>query len=155
MTIEDDIAFLERIPVLRRLGGPALRILAIGAESYRVDAGQVLFTAGDTADGAFVVQRGSFTLRPERGAEADIVAGPGTLLGEFGAARGNHAAGHRHGTRETRSVLRIPRAMFLKMLEGYPDAARRLREVIAARADQWAREMDNVRATLAPGHKTK
>ena len=82
MTIEDDIAFLERIPVLRRLGAPALRILTIGAEGYRVEPGQVLFMAGDVADGAFVVQRGSFTLRPESGGEADIVAGPGTLLGE-------------------------------------------------------------------------
>ena len=52
MTIEDDIAFLERIPVLRRLGAPALRILAIGAEGYRVEQGQVLFNAGDV--GSFV-----------------------------------------------------------------------------------------------------
>ena len=49
MTIEDDIAFLERIPVLRRLGAPALRILTIGAEGYRVEPGQVLFMAGDVA----------------------------------------------------------------------------------------------------------
>ena len=41
-------------------------------------------------------------------------------------------------------VLRISRAMFLKMLESFPDAAQRLRELIAARADQWAREMENV-----------
>jgi hypothetical protein len=27
--------------------------------------------------------------------------------------------------------------------------------VIAARADQWAQEMENVRATLAPGNKPK
>jgi len=27
MTIEDDIAFLERVPILRRLGGGALGIL--------------------------------------------------------------------------------------------------------------------------------
>jgi len=27
MTIEDDIAFLERVPILRRLGAGALRIL--------------------------------------------------------------------------------------------------------------------------------
>jgi hypothetical protein len=33
MTIEDDIAFLGRVPVLQRLGAGALRILAIGAES--------------------------------------------------------------------------------------------------------------------------
>ena len=47
-------------------------------------------------------------------------------------------------------MLRISRAMFIKMLESFPDAALRLRE-IATRADQWAREMENVRAALARG----
>ena len=154
MTIEDDIAFLERIPFLRRIGAPALRILAIGAESYRVEAGQVLFTAGDTADGAYIVQQGSFNLRPQAGAETDIVAGPGTLLGEAALL----AETQRPATamaREASTVLRIPRAMFLKMLEGYPDAAQRLREVIAARAAEWARDMENVRAALAAGSDPK
>ena len=52
-------------------------------------------------------------------------------------------------------MLRISRAMFLKMLDGYPDAAQRLRDVIAARADQWGREIENVRAALAPGTKPR
>jgi CRP-like cAMP-binding protein len=150
MTIEDDIAFLERIPFLRRLGAPALRILAIGTESYRVEAGQVLFAAGEPADGAYIVQQGSFNLRPQVGAEADLVAGPGTLLGEAALL----AETQRPATataREASTVLRVPRAMFLKMLEGYPDAAQRLREVIAARADEWARDMENVRAALTGG----
>ena len=82
MTIEDDIAFLERIPIFRRLGSGALRIVAIGAESYSVEAGQVLFTVGEAADGGYIVQRGSFSLSTERGNEAEIIAGPGTLLGE-------------------------------------------------------------------------
>ena len=152
MTIEDDIAFLERIPMLRRLGAPALRILAIGAESYRVELGQVLFTAGEVADGAYIVQQGSFNLRPERGGEAEVVAGPGTLLGESALL----AETRRPATaiaREVSTVLRISRAMFLKMLESYPEAAQRLREVIAARADEWARDMENVRAALTPGAK--
>ena len=153
MTIEDDIAFLDGIPILHRLGAPALRILAIGAEGYRLEAGQVLFTAGDVADGAYVVQRGSFTLRPERGG-AEIIAGPGTLLGESALL----AETKRPATataREDSTVLRISRTMFLKMLEGYPDAAHRLREVIAARADQWARDIENVRAALVSGDKRK
>jgi len=52
MTIENDIAYLERIPFLHRLGTAALRILAIGVESYDLQPGQVLFAAGDPADGA-------------------------------------------------------------------------------------------------------
>jgi CRP-like cAMP-binding protein len=151
MTIEDDITFLERIAVLRSLGAPALRILAIGAESYRVDSGQLLFAAGEPADGAYIVQQGSFSLQPERG-DAEILAGPGTLLGESALM----AETRRPATaiaREDSTVLRISRAMFLKMLDGYPDAAQRLRELFTARANQWEREMANVRAVLNPRTK--
>jgi len=52
--------------------------------------------------------------------------------------------------REVSMVLRISRAMFVKMLEGYPDAAHRLRDLIAARASEWARDFENVRAALTP-----
>jgi hypothetical protein len=41
--------------------------------------------------------------------------------------------------------------MFLRMLEGYPDAAQRLRDLLASRTDQWAREIENVRAALSGG----
>jgi CRP-like cAMP-binding protein len=148
MTIEDDIAFLERIPIFRRLGSGALRIVAIGAESYSVETGQVLFTVGETADGGYIIQRGSFSLSTERGNDAEVVAGPGTLLGESALiAETKRPATAR--AREDSIVLRISRSMFLRMLEGYPDAAQRLRELLASRADQWARDIENVRATLA------
>jgi len=150
MAIEDDIAFLERVPTLRRLGTGPLRILAIGAEAYSVQEGQVLFAAGDAADCAYIVQRGSFELKAQRPDAVEVVAESGTLLGEAALL----VETHRPATataREDSTVLRIPRAMFLKMLESYPDAAQRLRELIASRADQWAREMDNVRAALAGG----
>jgi CRP-like cAMP-binding protein len=150
MTIEDDIAFLERVPVLRRLGAPALRILAIGAESYSVDAGQLLFTAGETADCAYVVQQGSIHLRPERPADGELIAEPGTLLGESALLSPLRRVATATA-REDSIVLRISRTMFLKMLESYPEAAQRLREMIATRADQWARDMENVRAALARG----
>ncbi len=150
MSIEDDIAFLEQVPVLRRLGAGALRILAIGAESYSVQAGQVLFTVGDAADCAYVVQQGSFGVRPQRQGDSEVIAAPGTLLGETALL----AATIRPATataREDSTVMRISRTMFVKVLESYPDAAQRLSELIASRADQWARELENVRAALARG----
>jgi len=147
MTIEDDIALLEQVPILRRLGDAALRILAIGAESLPVGRGEVLFRAGDAADCAYVVQWGSLALEPGPPGENGLVAGAGTLLGESALL----AETKRPATataREDSAVMRISRAMFLKMLEGYPEAAVRLREAIAARTDQWAREIENVRAAL-------
>jgi CRP-like cAMP-binding protein len=146
MAIEDEIAFLERVPIFRRLGNGALRSLAIAAETYSMQAGEVLFTAGEIADGAYIVQQGSVSLKPERGDE--VVAGPGTLLGEAAllaqTTRPATATAHEAGT-----VLRVSRATFLKILDSYPDAAQRLREVIASRNDQWTREMQNIRAALA------
>ena len=61
MSIEDDIAFFERVPTFSMLGRAALRILAIGAESRYVHSGEVLFNAGDAADSGFVVQEGAFS----------------------------------------------------------------------------------------------
>ena len=45
-------------------------------------------------------------------------------------------------------MIRISRSLFLKMLEGYPDAAQMLREQITARAQQAVAEMSDVRALL-------
>jgi CRP-like cAMP-binding protein len=148
VSIEDDIAFLERVPTLRLLGRTALRILAIGAESRYVHDGEALFHAGEVADSGYVIQEGSFDLRPSGpGPSGEIMAGPGTLLGELAliteTARPATAV-----AREPSTVIRISRSLFLKMLEGYPDAALTLREQIAARTEQSMAEMSNVRALL-------
>ena len=45
-------------------------------------------------------------------------------------------------------MIRISRSLFLKMLEGYPDAAHVLRDQIVTRAQQALNEMSDVRAML-------
>jgi CRP-like cAMP-binding protein len=150
MSIEDEITFLERVPMLRPLGSGALRSLAIAAETCSMQPGEVLFTAGEDADGAYVLQQGSVTLKPIQGSET--VAGPGTLLGESALL----AETKRPATvtaREASMLMRVSRATFLKILDSYPDAAQRLRDHLAFRANQWAREMENVRAVLARGKR--
>ena len=150
MSIEDDIAFLERIPSLRLLGRDALRILAIGAESRTIDEGNSLFGEGEDADCAYVVQEGSFELVSEKSTTPSSVAGPGTLIDEnalFTEAKRTIAA----VAREPSTVVRIPRQLFLKMLEGYPDAARRMRDAIAAKVGRTAAELSRVRDTLVRG----
>ena len=137
MSIEDDISFLERVSTLSLLGREALRILAIGAESRYVHDGDVLFREGEVADAGYVVQEGAFTLASgnARTGIAPITVGPGALIGELALLTETVRPATATAT-EPSSVIRIPRKLFLKMLEGYPDAARRLREVIALRATQ-------------------
>ena len=150
MSIDDDIAFLERVPMLAQLGGSALRILAIGAESYSVNEGETLFEPGQSADCAYVVQRGSFVIQPEAANGIESIAQAGSLLGESALLieTPRRAAAT---AREDSIVLRISRAMFVKMLESNPDAAQRLRALLAAHADQLARDFEKVQAILARG----
>jgi len=146
MAIDDDIAFLERVPTLGLLGRPALRILAIGAETRHVHGGEVLFNAGDEAEGGFVVQAGRFQLSSSEDGK-DLTVGPCTLLGEVAL----FAETKRPATAkslEPATVLIIPRPLFIRMLDSFPDAARKLRETLAGRLDQATREIVNVRDFL-------
>ena len=150
MSIDDDIAFLEQVPMLAQLGQSALRILAIGAESYSVSEGERLFAPGESADCAYVVQHGSFVIKPQAANGLESIAEPGSLLSESALL----IETPRHATataREDSIVLRISRAMFLKMLESNPQAAQQLRALFASRADQLARDFEIVHAILARG----
>ena len=145
MAIDDDITFLERVPTLSLLGRQALRILAIGAETRYIHSGEVLFKRGEEADGAYVIQDGRFKLSSNDGDE--LTVGPCTLLGEVALFRETRRPATARAL-EPSTVLRIPRFLFVRMLDSFPEAARKLREILAARLDQATREISNVRAVL-------
>jgi CRP-like cAMP-binding protein len=138
MSIEDDVALLERVPTLRLLGNAALRTLAIGSEQRDFDRGKMLFKAGDEADAGFVVQHGAFRVSDDSGAE--LIAGPGTLIGELALV----IAMSRPSTAvalENSSVIRIARSLFQRVLESDPAAAQRLRDEFANRTSQIASDI--------------
>jgi CRP-like cAMP-binding protein len=138
MSIEDDVALLERVPTLRLLGTTALRMLAIGSEQRNFARGDKLFTAGDDADSGFIVQRGAFRIADEHGAE--VFAGPGDLIGELALlvamVRPSTATALEHS-----SVIRLARSLFQRVLESDPVAARRLRDEFANRTSQIANDI--------------
>ena len=138
MSIEDDVALLERVPTLRLLGTTALRMLAIGSEQRDFARGARLFNAGDDADAGFIVQRGAFRIEDESGAE--VIAGPGALIGELALVvampRPSTAIALEHS-----SVIRVARSLFQRVLESDPAAARRLRDEFANRTSQLASEI--------------
>jgi CRP-like cAMP-binding protein len=138
MSIDDDVALLERVPTLNLLGTASLRMLAIGSEQRNVARGDLLFREGDDADAGFVVQRGA--LRIDNGSGAEIVAGPGALIGELALVvsmkRPSSALALEQST-----VIRIARSLFQRVLESDPAAARRLRDEFASRSSQIASDI--------------
>ena len=131
--LEDDIAFFEQVPTFAVLGKQALRILAIGAETRHLQSGAVLFYAGELADGGYVVQEGSLLLEPGTPSDGkEFIVGPGTLVGEL-ALLTDMVCPATAIAKEPTVVIRISRSLFRKMLEGYPAAAVKLRDIMAER----------------------
>lgn len=135
MSIEDDVALLARVPALNLLGMAALQVLAIGAEQRNYNAGDKLFRIGDIADGGFVVRHGSFKVADDL--KHETVAGPGTLIGEL-ALMVEMPRSATATALEYSSAVRLSRTLYQRVLESHPDAARRVRDDLAARTNEAA-----------------
>lgn len=148
MSLDDDIVFLEQVPTLAALGKQALRVLAIGAETKHLANGAVLHYAGEVADGAYLIQQGSLLMDPGSFSEdRQYTVGPGTLVGEL-ALITELVVPATAIAREPTTLIRFSRNLFQKMLEGYPTAAEKLRDVLAGRLNEASRELTAVRKKL-------
>lgn len=148
MSLEEDIAFFEQVPTFAVLGRDALRILAIGAETRRLQSGAVLYYAGELADAGYLVQEGALLLEPGTpGQGKNIVVGRGTLVGEI-ALISDMVCPATAIAREPTVVIRISRSLFRKMLEGYPAAAAKLHDIMAERLNGWSQELAAVKKAM-------
>ena len=145
MALEDDIEFLDRIPTLHLLGKDALRILAISVETIRLGRGDILFEEGQPAEGGFVVVQGSIVLQQagDTAGDSAVTARRGSLIGETAmiveTVRPSTAI-----ALESSILYRIPRVVFVRILEGEPQAATALRRLIAARVSRIVGDLDLV-----------
>jgi CRP-like cAMP-binding protein len=151
VTIEDDIAFLARVPTFAKFGFAALQIIAIGSEARQLADGETLFTAGETTDAGYVIQEGSLTLTAgdPRFSETAVTFGPGTLIGELALLTETLCSATAVAA-EPATVIRISRNLFRKVLEGFPDAARLMRDRLIVRVHQSNEELVHIRGMLQP-----
>jgi CRP-like cAMP-binding protein len=146
MAIEDDIAFLDRIPTLHLLGKEALRLLAISVETIKLSRGDILFEEGQPADGGYIVVSGELVLQNanDRKGEEPTKARRGTLIGETALIAETGRSSTAIATEST-IVFRVPRVVFVRILEGEPQAATALRRLIASRLARVMNDLDLVR----------
>jgi CRP-like cAMP-binding protein len=144
MALTDDINMLSQQPLFKGMSADQLRLVAFGADRRLISTGQMLFREGSPAESAYVVASGALELStagPDGHPKVERIAGQGTLLSELALV----TLVERKFTavaREDSSVIRITRALFYRLIEEYPDAARliesRIRDNItelAARAN--------------------
>lgn len=152
MSIEDDIALLESVPMLQLLGRDALRVIAISADSRPLAQGEVLFREGQFAEAAYVVASGILSVGRENAALAKRVGqtirvSRGALLGEIALITETKRPATATAL-EPSVVLRIPRVIFMRTIESYPDAAARLMQAVTDRVENTLSELDGVRRHL-------
>lgn len=148
MTVEENIRSLAQLRIFSRMDPDALRVIAFAAEARNLHAGDILFRQGDLADCGYFILSGAVTLDgANEGGPAFKITKAGDLLGEFALM----IATKRPITaiaRQNSVVLRISRALFLRVLEDYPAGAERLRQDLLAQINAVSADMDALRRDL-------
>jgi CRP-like cAMP-binding protein len=131
VALEDDIRRLSRISIFAAMETDALRLIAFGAETRILRAGDILFRRGDKSDAGFILLRGSISLQEhDDGSMPAQIVEPDSLIGEVALL----VETERPATaiaRGASTVLKISRALFHRVLREYPQSAVRVKAVMA------------------------
>ncbi|WP_420101056.1 cyclic nucleotide-binding domain-containing protein [Bosea sp. (in: a-proteobacteria)] len=147
MSLDDDMALLARQPLLGLMERDALRLLAFAAETRSLRAGDVLFRAGEAADGAALVVSGALAVMEEEGRPAREIVGPGGLVGELAL----FTAVSRPSTviaREPSQIMRLPRSVMRRVLGESPASAEAIAAAIGDRLRGFVGELGAVERAL-------
>lgn len=123
----------------------SLRVLALASEERTLQPGEILFEAGDQADAAYLVLGGGLCLDfPEGGtvyAEADDLLHPLALIASL--QRPFTASAD-----EASVVLKIPRAVFTRIVNNAPAFTLRLREKLNRDLMKYRKNLTGIEGML-------
>ena len=142
MSLENDIAALRKVALFASLSDEEVRHLAFGAEPVSLSSSRWLYRIGQRAEGAIVLVSGSVQLfaNEDDRDQSVLLDQPGTIMGEtalIAAKAWNNSAASEEGA----ELLRVPRALFRRVIEEYPDSASRLQAYFAKQIDETLAEI--------------
>jgi CRP-like cAMP-binding protein len=145
LALQDDVRNLASNPTLRAIEPEALRLIAFSAETQFLRVGDILFRRGEVSDGGYVVLMGAVALgadeKPVAIARAPALIGDSALITR--TVRPCMALAI-----EPSTVLKIPRALFRRVLSEHPDSAARLRRTLAHRLFALRNDLSTYRGEL-------
>ena len=108
---------LRAVPLFAGLGDEALAGVASRATSVRLEAGDVLFRLGDTADALYVVVSGRLEALGDESADGDVlrVLGPGAVVGELALLAGSPRSATIRARRDA-ELFELRRAEFERLM---------------------------------------
>ena len=143
MALEDDIRVFMQIPLFRLLEKEAVRLLAFSGETKLLRAGDVVARAPGSIDGGNLLIKGSLAIfdnADQIGNAAQVVRAP-ALVGELSMITATDFTGS-IVAREPSTILRIPRAVFHRVLAEYPKSAQAVRLALLERLKALSKELE-------------
>ena len=147
MSLDSDIRLLSRVRLFAGFEPDHLRLLAFGAEARALAQGTRLYRQNSPADGGYVVVRGNIDLISGLNDTLISSHGAGSLIGEMALISETRHAASAIATENT-EVLKITRPLFRRMLNEYPQLAVVLRQRISDSVNEFANQLDTIRAKL-------
>lgn len=138
MTLDMIIHKLSQLTLFSGISKEALRLLAFSAERKSLHAGDILISRGAQSDGAYFILSGSLGLQTRNdGGPSEQILGPDHLIGETALiiATDNPASAI---ALQPSIVLFIPRSLFHRLLDEFPDVAVKLRKNFARRLSEFS-----------------
>lgn len=152
MALDNDVRNLARNPTLAALEPDALRQLAASAETRILRKGEILFRRDEPSDGGYVIVSGTIALDPsDHGGNVRLVRPP-ALIGDMALIAKTRRPVTATATEQT-AVLKISRALFLRILEESPASAERLKRALSDRLVQFLSELNGLRGDDVPLEK--
>lgn len=147
MSLDSDIQLLATVRLFEGFKPEHLRLLAFGAEARMLAKGTRLYRKDVPSDGGYVVVRGLVELVSGERDEIVTHFGEGALIGELALITETMTPATATAIEHT-EVLKLPRTLFRRMLEEYPELAELLLDRIGHTTEELVGRLDIIRAKL-------
>lgn len=147
MSLEQEFELIRRVPIFSTIDPAMLKLLCFSSDRLTYDEGQLMFSAGDPPDSAYIVLEGAvdISVPTPKGSLIVNTLGRNDVIGEIGIF-GDVPRTATATARTRLEVLRISRDVFVNVIRGNPDAAIALIRILA---DRLARTTAQLRRMAA------
>jgi len=142
MSLESNVRRMAGTRPFDQLPREAVQLIAFSCEKRMLKAGETLFSAGEPADSAYFILSGELSLAlndAERRVESGALIGETALLADVT----RHASAK---ATEDSELLRIPGAVFRRVLSEFPRAAVQMRAAAVDRVRDFVNQLEEKRA---------
>ena len=141
MSLDEIVEILALAAPFVTLDKEQLKLIGFVSEEMHLVADQVLIGEGDVAAGAYILVNGTLSAHHEGGHRSETMNAPGTAIGELALLVEQPRSATITATSDAH-ILFVPRQHFKRLLENYPELARKV-------TDQVKHSMQNYVSALS------